>query len=213
MIGQSIRLGWAESERRLYPLATTSPARYEQAIRLVRAVADGLRATDSVDALLVQWTDATSIVATAASEHGLAIGDLPVEHIAGAAFALRAGELSAAEQQRRQREAIEEARTAGLSWVTLQERGDLGAGLIDPFHSIEMHVPTGLAIVTTVEMDPSTGGPNHVLAVAALDPATGGLIDADPGVADWTEHRESSELAAARQALVELIEVRVANDG
>ena len=37
VVAQSIRLAWSESERRLYPLATTSPARYEQAIRLVRA--------------------------------------------------------------------------------------------------------------------------------------------------------------------------------
>ena len=40
----SLRPLWAESERRLYSLATTSPAQYEQALRLVRATADELHA-------------------------------------------------------------------------------------------------------------------------------------------------------------------------
>ena len=48
----SLRPLWAESERRLYSLATTSPAQYEQALRLVRATADELRAAGSTPELL-----------------------------------------------------------------------------------------------------------------------------------------------------------------
>ena len=33
---------WNESERRLYPTATTNPDAYQSAVRLVRAVADAL---------------------------------------------------------------------------------------------------------------------------------------------------------------------------
>lgn len=208
MLSASIRLGWAESERRLYPLATTNPARYEQAVRLVRAVADDLRDVGSTSGLLARWPDASAAVAVAAAERGLAVGDLPVEHIAGAAFALRNGELLAAEHRQRQRERIGEARDRGSAWVVLQERGSLEGGLIDPFQSLEMHLGTGLAIVTTVEMDPATGGPNYVLATARLDPASGTLVDADPGIADFTEHPDASSLRAARQELTGLIERR-----
>lgn len=205
-VSASVRLGWAESERRLYPLATTSPARYEQAVRLVRAVADELHTVNSTSALLARWPDAPAVVTAAAGEHGLAVGDLPVEHIAGAAFSLRHGELVAAEHLQAQQEHIGEARDRGNTWVVLQERGSLESGLIDPYQAIEMHLGTGLAIVTTVEMDPATGGTSYVLATARLDPRTGALADADPGIADFTEHPDVASLRTAHQQLVELVE-------
>ena len=142
----------------------------------------------------------------AAGQHRLAVGNLAAEHIAGAAFSLRHGELVAAEQRRAQQARIEDARAAGRTWVTLQERGSLEAGLLDPFQSVEMHLGSGLAIVTTVEVDLASGGPNYVLATARFDPGTGVLLDADPGAAGWTEHDDVAGLVAARQALAARIE-------
>jgi hypothetical protein len=43
---------------------------------------------------MARWPEAASIVMTAAEARGVAIGDLPVEHLAGAAVSLRRGELA-----------------------------------------------------------------------------------------------------------------------
>jgi hypothetical protein len=208
----TMRQAWIEAERRLYPLATSAPRRYEQVIRVVRAVADDLRTVASTRELHERWRDAPTMVSRVVDERGLKIGDLSREHIAGAAFSLRHGELAAVEQRRAQEDRVRAARSAGLDWVVLHERGDLDAGLLDPYRAIEMHLATGLALVTTVEVDPASGGPSYVLAAAQLDAVTGDVVDADPGIVEWTEHSCVGDLLAVRPGVVELIESLDAGD-
>ena len=50
----------------------------------------------------------------------------------------------------------------------VHEQGDLASGLVDPYQCIDLHLATGLAVVSTVEPDPSTMLPTYVVMVVAL---------------------------------------------
>ena len=67
--------------------------------------------------------------------------------------------------------------------MTLASRGTLVHGLSDPYEAVEMHVGSGIAIVSSVEPDLGTGAANYVLSVIELDPATATLVDMDPRIA------------------------------
>ena len=88
--------------------------------------------------------------------------------VAGAGFAMRRRELLAERAERRRRERIAAARQAGQVWAVVHEQGDLGSGLVNPYQCIELHLATGLAVVSTVEPDPSTMLPTYVVMVVAL---------------------------------------------
>lgn len=201
VIPAAMRTSWAESERRLYPLATSDTSRYERIIVVVRAVADELRSVASTEQLVALWPNARELVASAATARGLSVSSLPDEHIAGAAFVLREGELKAQRHRQSQEDRIGVARLAGQEWVVLDERGDVDAGLVDPYQCTEMHVASGLALVSLVQLDPSQGIVNYVVAVIQLDPLSGQLIDAEPGIADWEEHDDREAFVAHREAV------------
>lgn len=161
---------WAEGERRLYPLATVDTDAYMEAVKLVRAVADGLAGVADLDELAEHWDRRSELVAEAARASGARLGAVVGEtEAAGAGFALRRRELLAERSERRRREAIAAARQAGQVWAVLHERGDPAAGLTNPYQCMELHLATGLAVVSTVEPDPSTMTPNYVVSVAAAD--------------------------------------------
>ena len=160
---------WNESERRLYPVATTNPDSYQSAVRLVRAVADALAGVEDLDALAARWERRSELVDEAVRFTGDMAGyRLGESEVAGAGFAMRRRELLAERAERRRRERIAAARQAGQAWAVVHEQGDLGSGLVDPYQCIELHLATGLAVVSTVEPDPSTMTPNYVVMVAAL---------------------------------------------
>ena len=160
---------WDESERRLYPVATTNPDAYQSAVRLVRAVADTLAEVEDLDALAGQWERRSDLVDEALRVSGDIAGyRLPEPEIAGAAFAIRRRELLAEQAEQRRRDRIAAAREAGQAWAVVHEQGDLNAGLVDPYQRIDLHLATGLAVVSTVEPDPSTMTPTYVVMVAEL---------------------------------------------
>lgn len=160
---------WDESERRLYPVATTNPDAYQSAVRLVRMVADALAEVEDLDALAQQWEHRSDLVDGALRASGDVAGyRLPEAEIAGAGFAIRRRELLAERAERRRRDCIAAAREAGEAWAVVHEQGDLGAGLVDPYQRIDLHLATGLAVVGTVEPDPSTMTPIYVVMVAEL---------------------------------------------
>lgn len=200
-----LRPVWTEAERKLYPLATVSPEKYEQVIRLAREVADGLTNVTSEAELAEHWADGTSLVDEAAGRIGVPVGDLPPENVAGVGFALRDAELRALEHQKQLATTISAAKQDGESWALLHEQGDLSHGLMDPYSAIHLHLTTGAAIVSSVEQNPVDGQVNHVLTVIRMDSTTGEAVDIDPGIADIQEHADAAVFLEARTSLIEQI--------
>lgn len=206
--GEGLRARWTESERRLYPLATTSPEKYEALVRIARRIADDLAPVASRAELSREWEEHDERARAAASAAGVPLGDLPVTDVAGVGFALRDAELRGREQQQQQQTLLEDARANGDEWVTLHEHGRLDGGLMDAYQAIEMHLATGIAIVSSVEPHPATAQANYVLSVVRMDPATGAVTDVDPGIADVQEFDHAEAFGVARDRLAAIIAAR-----
>lgn len=166
---------WNESERRLYPTATTNPDAYQSAVKLVRAVADALAAVCDLEDLAERWEHRSAILDEAVRATGEPVAYGLTEATAGCGFAIRRRELLAERAERQRRESIDAARRAGQVWAVIHDQGDLGSGLVDPYQRMEMHLPTGLAVVSMVEPDPSTMTPVYVVTVTEMgEPGRGG---------------------------------------
>ena len=211
MTARALRSSWRASEQSLYSIGGGDVERYQRAIRLVRAVADDLLDITSTDALVDRWPEAGGIVAAAVERGGLALGSLPVDQVAGAAFALRHAALQADETRRARSELIAAAREEGADWVVLHESGDLLAGFADPYGTTRMHLASGLAIVAAVQPELTTGATVRTLTVVRLDPLTGDLVDDDPGIADHA-YSDSSSFRSGEAALREVVEEAAAAD-
>ena len=202
---------WAEGERRLYPLATVDADAYMEAVKLVRAVADELAGVTTLDELAERWDRRSELMSEAKrasdARPGSLAGSLVGEtEAAGAGFALRRRELLAERSESRRREAVAAARRAGRAWAVLHERGDPAAGLADPYQCMELHLATGLAVVSTVEPDPSTMAPNHVVSVAAAGDENGRTADLDPASFEDLETADPEQFQRNRQAMRRLVE-------
>jgi hypothetical protein len=134
------------------------------------------------------------------------LGDLPAVHGAGVGFALRDAELRASAHQGDQIQIVAEARSSGAAWAKLHETGDLSVGLADPYQSIELHLATGVAIVSAVESNPATMLPNYVLTVIRMDPVTAVPTDIDPGIVDVQELNDVDSFTTAQGQLYALVE-------
>ncbi len=196
-----LRRQWSESERKLYPLATVSTEKYQALVRIAREAANDLSVVETIDGLVAHWPQAETIVRAASARRDLPLGDLPEQDVAGVAFALRDAELRAEAHQRQIGETIRSAVDRGEQWAMLHETGTLKHGLLDPYSAIELHVPSGAAIVSSVEPNPTDGSANHVLSVIRLDPTTGDTVDLEPGIAEAEEHATADRFEAARAAL------------
>lgn len=198
---EAARALWADCERQLYPMVVSDSVRYQRVIVAVRALADEMRSVASVEQLLTMWPKAGEMLVVAVSAHGLSAHSLPQEQVAGAAFALREREIREQSDRQARQDRIEAARRAGDAWVLLDESGNLNSGLIDPYRSTDMHVSSGLAVMALVQPDPSDGEPRYVVAVIKLDPFSGELLDATPGIEDWVEHARQEDFAVHREAV------------
>ncbi|MGI9384475.1 MAG: hypothetical protein ACR2PO_15080 [Methyloligellaceae bacterium] len=198
---EATRALWAECERQLYPMAVSDAPGYQRAIMAARALADEMVAVDSIEQLVSMWPRAGEMLASVALARGLSARSLPQERIAGAAFALREREIVEQSQRQARQDRIEAASRAGKAWVVLDEFGNIDAGLIDPYRCTEMHIESGLAVVALVQPEPSLGTPSFVVTVVRLDPRTGDLLDADPGVEGWVEHTQQEDFVAHRDAV------------
>jgi hypothetical protein len=203
---EALRAQWKEAERRMYPLATTAPAKYEQLVRIARQLADDLASVRTEPDLVAAWDDHAQRTGAAAAAANVPLGELSGVDVAGTGFALRDAEIRSFEHQRDQQQLVAAARARGDAWVRLHEAGDLGRGLYDPYQAIDLHLASGAAIVASVETEPSTGAANHVLTVIKMDPFSGVPTDIEPGIADVQEHADEGSFERARSQLVELIE-------
>lgn len=187
------RTNWAECERQLYGAAIADASRYEQILTAVRAVADGLRDIGALTQLHAAWPQAAETFASIISTSTLPV---PVEQLLGAAFAIREREIQELNSRQIRNESIENARRSGHAWVTLDESGNLDAGLFAPYRSAEMHLPTGYAVISLVQPDPVDGEAVFIAMAVKLDPISGELVDAEPkigGIESWTEHKTADD--------------------
>jgi hypothetical protein len=175
---------WNVAERHLYPVVLTQPDLYERYLALVRAMADDLGDLSTPEALAAAFGEAVPRAARTAAGCGIPTGGLDLEVAAGAAFALRYREVKAAAARGAVAARVKEATAKGERWVVLQEppRGQAP----DPFASavssrVELHVPTGVAIHSFVELDPDTYQSRYGVEAARLDPVSGELArDEEP---------------------------------
>ncbi|MDC0359354.1 hypothetical protein OAM92_01340 [Acidimicrobiales bacterium] len=205
----ALRALWTEAERKMYPLATVSPEKYQALVRIARRVADELSTVSSEDEMVARWRSAAEIVDAASLATGAPLGDLPAQGVAGVGFALRDAELRTHAHAEHLVAAIRTATRDGQIWALLHERGNLSHGLLDPYSAIELHLASGVAIVSSVEPNPADGRANHVLTVILMDPASGDVVDIDPNIAITEEHESAEPFLAGRVLLRQHIESMV----
>lgn len=210
---ETARALWAECERQLYPLAVSDSLRYQRIIVVVRALADEMRNIASTEQLVAKWPQAREMLAAAVSARGLAAGALPHEQVAGAAFALREKEIREQGGRQARQDRINAARLSGEAWVLLDESGEVESGLLDPYRRTEMHLASGLTVMSLVQPDSSDGEPIFVVSVIKLDPLNGELLDASPGIEDWAEHTRQEDFIAHREAVRDRISQGAAGAG
>jgi hypothetical protein len=192
---------WAEYEKQLYPMVISDSTGYQQALLAVRALADEMRNVASIEELVSMWPRAGEMLKSVVSTRGLSAWSLPQDGVAGAAFALREREIREHDQHQELQRRIGAACKSGDTWVVLDENGKIDSGLSDPYRCTEMHVASGLAVMSLVQPDPSLGTAIFVVTVIKLDPLTGELLDADPGIEDWVEHAHQEDFVAHREAV------------
>jgi hypothetical protein len=195
---------WNLAERRLYPVVLARPDLYERYLALVRAMADDLGNLSTPEALAVTFDQAVARAARTAARRGIPTGELDLEVAAGSAYALRYREVKAAAARGAVAARVQEATAKGERWVVLQEppRGqphDPFAGAVSS--RVELHVPTGVAIHSFVELDPDTYQPRYGVEAARLDPVNGELARDEGPVAT---PRTFADPAAWEQAIAAL---------
>jgi hypothetical protein len=169
---------WNLAERRLYPVVMARPDLYERYLALVRAMADDLGGLSTPEALAAAFGEGVPQAARTAARAGVPTEGLDLGVAAGAAFALRYREVKAAATRAAVAARVHEATTRRERWVVLQELS--GEQAPDPFAAavssrVELHVPTGVAIHSFVELDPDTYHPRYGVEAARLDPVSGEL--------------------------------------
>lgn len=197
---------WNESERRLYPTATTNPDAYQSAVKLVRAVADALAAVADLEDLAESWEHRLAILDEAMRTTGEVAAYGLSEETVGAGFLLRRRELLVEQAKRHRRERIAAARQSGQAWAVIDEQGDLGSGLVNPYLCVEVHLPTGLSVVSMVEPDPSTMTPVYVVTVTAMGAEQAVAPGIEEGSFEDLETADPEQFDHNRQAMRSLVE-------
>lgn len=187
MQSNDIRTYWNECEQVLFAGGGIEPSMYQRTILAIRAAADGLKDISTHEALVGAWDNWEVRIKATASERGLTLAGLPVLRIAGAGFLLRARELDQFRSAQARRECIHKARYFGMEWAILDEDGDIYGGPYSAWRRTEMHLRSGYAILSAKQFDLASGVPKFVVSVTRMEPASGILVDPEPGIADWLE--------------------------
>lgn len=200
-----LRAEWAECERTIYAISGMDTSRYENALRAVRACANLLREVGEGQDLAALWQRAEALLAPALAAQGVPPDGAVAQRILGASFALHDRESAALAKKEDFRARVAQARQDGLPWVMLEEKGRLDDGMMNPYHAVDMHVATGLALCCSTAMDPAGGRSIYTLTVVRLNSDSGEVVDVEPGVEDWFESFDPEELRRRIQALREHI--------
>jgi hypothetical protein len=130
--------------------------------------------------LLDAEADAGPMAARAIDRRKLRADGLDVELATAAAFAIRARALATEEAAADRRRRVRMARERGDGWVVIEEAGD---GVLSPFRGLEMHLPDGAGVATSIEIDLDRGAAVYRVQEVALDPQTGEPLDLSPAAA------------------------------
>jgi hypothetical protein len=207
---------WDAAEAQLFPLIMARPDAYERSLSLVQLLLAWLRSScPDVQALLAQAARGDAIFADAGGlrpDHagpgtggGSAAPDvsagLRLDLIAAAACAMRYRELTAAGAAARRLDAVMRARDQGAAWVVVEETGDQARAPYLPYQRVEAHVPTGRAVIISIEPDETLVNAVWRLDEADIDLASGRLIPG-PEIGSYASAAELNEaLASARPRL------------
>jgi hypothetical protein len=71
--------------------------------------------------------------------------------------------------------ALARARDQGLDWTVVEENGDPARAPYLPYQRVEAHVPSGRAVIVSIEPDETLVSAVHRLDAAEVDLDTGGL--------------------------------------
>jgi hypothetical protein len=203
---------WDAAEARLFPLVMARPEEYERSLALIGVLLGWLRSRcQDIPALLAQSARGEAMVGDAAGELLSDQGQPRLDHpalatgvrgdlIAAAACAMRYRELVAENAARSRRDALAGASARGESWAVVEEVGDESRAPYLPYHRVEAHVPSGRAVIISIEPDETLNAVRR-LDEAMLDVATGGLmIGAEIGSYSSASELDDA-LARARQQL------------
>lgn len=201
---------WIECEQRVYPMVVSSPEGYMNTLRLVRGIADVLAGATDFDSLLQRWHNNDGIVAEVAKVRGISEADVAdlgaaIDAVLGTGFAIRADEIKAYNAAVERRKRFFAARQEGLQWTMLQEQGDINSGLLDPYQCVELHLATGLTVITSTEADPSTLTPVYVVSVAELEDYEDRKVIVDAAQFTDRETRDAAEVAGLQSEMRQLV--------
>lgn len=167
---------WRRAEAVVYPSVMVNAELYQQYIQVVRAIVEELREVRTEDDLVRIWHEHREVGAETLHRLSPSMGMMMDRAaVTDAAFCQRHREIVREHGKEIARERLEQARRTGDQWVVLFED-------VTPFGSqrLEMHVPTGRAIHSSAQTEPS-GPPSYELEVVQLDPRDGAwLLDHPP---------------------------------
>jgi hypothetical protein len=198
---------WRDAERRLYPLVLSAPELYERSLVLVRAAADELRAIDDGAQLVARFPESEQLVLQAAQAAGLPVAGVDLAAVAGAAFALRHGELEAAATQLAARNALAAARTAGVPWATLREDGRRmpDGEVVPPYHVIEAATSKPVGLHAYAIFDMTSGTVSYGVQVLGIDESSGRWwVDEASAIPERT-HDDAQVWQRSRQEIRDLL--------
>ena len=160
---------WDQAEAKIFPLVMARPEVYERALRMIASLAAQLRETcPDLPALLAAHERGADLV----TEPSPGVGP---ELIAAAACAMRYRELVTIGAAQGRLAALARAREEGLDWTVVEENGDPARAPYLPYQRVEAHVPSGRAVIISIEPDETLVRAVHRLDAAEVDLDTGGL--------------------------------------
>jgi hypothetical protein len=189
---------WQEAEDRLHPIAVASPETYERYLELVRAIAQELAPIATRAELVEAEPGAEAVAARAIARTELPTAGLDVVLATRAAFAVRGRALAIEEAATDRAQRVRTAEERGDDWVVIEEAGD---GLLSPLRRLEMHLPDGAGVASSIEVDLEGGPAVFRVQEVALDPSTGKVLDPPAGK---TEPLTFTERTAWASAVAEL---------
>ena len=160
---------WDQAEAKIFPLVMARPEVYERALRMIADLAARLRETcPDVPALLAAHERSADLVTEPCPDVG-------PELIAAAACGMRYREIVTTGAARGRLAALARARDLGLDWTVVEENGDPARAPYLPYQRVEAHVPSGRAVIVSMEPDETLVRVVHRLDAAEVDLDTGGL--------------------------------------
>src|SRR5262245_17007218 len=160
---------WDQAEAKIFPLVMARPEVYERALHAITDLAARLREPcPDLPALLAAHERGADLV----TEPSPGVGP---ELIAAAACAMRYRELVTIDAAQGRLAALARARDQGLDWTVVEENGDPARAPYLPYQRVEAHLPSGRAVIISIEPDETLVRAVHRLDAAEVDLDTGEL--------------------------------------